>query len=437
MGLRVGPVTTLSDWKPLSVLESALSRLPIETRTGAVHHIAETMANSAADTKELHDIFTSKLYKFAYQSMAKTFAIKPKSLTDLVVVREADKLRPILLGTEELEGGLPTEFGFHVKNLPEVSLPPPEKAPLGKLEMSLGGETANAVEWKQGKNTYHADVSAVITQTRAATGIYREGFPYPLLSQGGLNGIVITGSNLLQKALPVMQEYRNYYESEGFDFSAPRRVDNLHAYLEEKIQSGETDYLIKEAHSDGDEKNLFRMDVRGEVVVGTKTAKDGTKESVQLIYPTPAPVGEAETRLVSNGEFGSWIQHREHTSKAPLIYFNTSCWSVTKAVNELDAANSPLLLEIPSTNMCYIFSNSKESVLRQMLDSFRKQKSYDSIRAAMSVDEGYKTHKSDGYLLPDEAEYQRRIDKVRQLAVRVNVTITGPDGRRYDLDTAQ
>jgi hypothetical protein len=105
-----------------------------------------------------------------------------------------------------------------------------------------------------------------------------------LWKDGVLNGMVVTGSNLRDLSKGVMDEYLECYRQDSFEFSdAEIQIDDFKGFLGQKVKSGELDYFIKEAHSDGDEKNLFRLDKKARMSVGTKKLPNGQGESLSRL----------------------------------------------------------------------------------------------------------------------------------------------------------
>jgi hypothetical protein len=422
----------LTDFATLRPLKSVLATLPLDDRQTAVHHLAEKLTNSASDSTDLHGVFRSKLYKLAYQSVSDNFGISPKEVTDLTFIRDADTLRPLILGTAAIDGDATTQtpFGIYRKAFPEVQLPKPGGKDTIPVTIPLG-DKVNEVHWKLGNHTYSAAVKVEALSKSLSATSYKDGFPFEDLRRGGLNGIIMTGTNLRDNAKWVMDQYLEYYAAKGFHFEPDKPVTDVPKFMREKIQSGEVDYLIKEAHSDGDDQNLFRIDKNATVKVGTLRKDDGMLENIFLIYPSST---ETQNQLMSNHEFGEMVRAREKTSKSPLVYFNTSCWSATKAVNELDAADSDMLIDIPSTTLCYSFQNRKGNRLFQMIESFRNGDNLKETLKASKLDEVSPESDQDVYLYPGTPEYERRIEAVRKLRLNIEVKVKDGQGKPYYLD---
>ncbi len=422
--------TRAADWHSLSLLSRLLSKLPESEKESYRDYIAESLAHSAADTSAFQGVFLSKLYKFAYHTVKPWFGDKPSGLTDLTIVREADRLRPIVLGTLPIDGdaATTTRFGFHARALPPVPLSIAANTTPGPLELpGLDRE----IQWKHGKNEYKASVKVDLVAGRKGLVDNSTAFPYDDLKKDGvLSGTVMAGSNIAN-AGSLMGDYLDYYQGEGFVFGEAKPIEDTHGWLKEEVTSGRMDYFLKEAHSDGDEKNLFRFPQKAAVRIGIKAGADGAREEIKLIFP----VNVAGTgMLLSNEEFGTWIRHREKEGKGPLVYFNTSCWSHTKAVHELEAAQSPHLVVIPTLTTAKTFGTFHGNAQRILLDRFRNGDNYQEIRTAMQRNDGYRNRVKDVYLFPDERDYDRYITSVLKLPLQISTRLQDQDGRLVNID---
>jgi hypothetical protein len=167
----------------------------------------------------------------------------------------------------------------------------------------------------------------------------------------GFEGVIAIGANLADSpgltdafknylAYPKSEQFRN----NTFKIEAPIKV-NYYDYLKTKVKDKKTDFFLKQAHSDGDGRNLLEVPLKGLVYKATRTYK-GSKQVVNILVPEPVLVknkdGEKlslpkETRRVTNAEYGSWIKERKGKSFA---YLNTSCNSTYKVAQEMAAVQS-------------------------------------------------------------------------------------------------
>ena len=75
-----------------------------------------------------------------------------------------------------------------------------------------------------------------------------------------MTGLVIVGSSLRSFSRTLLENYVSYFEREGFYFSS-LDVEDFETFFKDSISSCELDYFLKESHSDGDERNVFRFDI--------------------------------------------------------------------------------------------------------------------------------------------------------------------------------
>ena len=91
--------------------------------------------------------------------------------------------------------------------------------------------------------------------------------------------------------------------------------------------------FLKESHSDGDERNVFRFSRGNHIVRGLRYKEGGLIEVIYIIFPRTLNPEEDNlgTDLLSNRELGQAIAEREAKGCGQVTYFNTSCWSHVKA----------------------------------------------------------------------------------------------------------
>lgn len=427
-----GGGTSLADWAPLYPFRSEFAKLSEKRRDDLAGEVAESLANGAQQDPKLQGIFQSKLYYFSYEAAKPLFGLKQTDhKTDVTIIREPDKAKVVLIGVHPVDGdvGTLTPYGFYAKTVGQLDLSG-ELTP-GEVDISKLGMKPD-VAWTHQGRAYKANVSALALKSLADVIPKGNAYPYDeLWKDGKLSGVIITGTNLKESAASVMDSYLNYYTDQGFEFGSKTDIDNLPRFLEGQIKSGDTDYMLKEAHSDGDEKNIFRMDQTGSMLVGKKKLEGGKEEEIRLIFPKD---GEVKTKLVSNHDFGDWIRAREAAGKGSLVYFNTSCWSCSKAVHEIEAAHSLKLVDISTTNMASVFTKSEDNPLRIILDTFRGGKNYEEVRDALRKRDDYKAGSGNTYIFPDEPLYREKITDILKKPVVFNTKILDQDGNPYNLD---
>ena len=233
-------------------------------------------------------------------------------------------------------------------------------------------------------------------------------------------GLIIVGSSLRHFSQTLLENYISYFEREGFYFS-PIEVLNFESFFKESISSCELDYFLKESHSDGDERNVFRFDIVNKVLKGVRSIGEGKEEIVYLVYPKPFHFRIRQTALFSNLDLANLIKNRKNKGCGEITYFNTSCWSDVKARYEIEAANSDIFLNIPSTSSSDTFLDQPDGAIRGLIDSYRKGLNFKGFRETLKKNKGYASRTFNQYLFPDESRYTAEIFKHISIPLKIEI----------------
>ena len=308
------------------------------------------------------------------------------------------------LPSDPIEGhsDVSTDFGLHYALIEEVGHK--------ELESKAGTTLDRLIEWDlSGGKSYRAKVNVHVRNNyslgRATTPDY-----HSIWKDYKMVGVVVIGSSLRDFTGQLTEQYLSYFKEEGFQFSATEDTD-LKAFLLDRIGNCEVDYFLKESHSDGDERNVFRFSRGNHIVRGLRYKEGGLIEVVYIIFPRTLNPEEDSlgTDLLSNKELGQAIAEREARNCGQVTYFNTSCWSHVKARYEIEAVNSFLFLNIPSMNLSDTFANTEDNALRILLDSYRNGLDFEAFRKALVANRGYRSDSRNNYIFPDEALYGQKI----------------------------
>jgi len=285
------------------------------------------------------------------------------------------------------------------------------------------------MQWRQAKHEFKANITARSEKGVAYWG-HGDRFPWDELLKDGIStGLVFMGTNMgSTDSKEMISSYKKFFEDHGYRFEEKAEVIlNVPNLLDQKISQGELDYLIKEAHSGGDEKNICRVNKCAKLLHGVKKGSDHNHE-IYLLSPN---FNEGGTDIISNQDFGSWIKEREQ----PLIYWNTSCWSHTKAVNECAAAGAKLI-NIPTLTVANTFRNFYGDANYKMFESFLEKKTFPEIRKAMAGNALYRSRNEDHYIFPDEDLYKKHITDLISFPIDTKIQIT-KDGNPYNFGAAE
>ncbi len=358
---------------------------------------ATKVVTEASTNPAVNFIFPDKIHVFAKNELGASFGLPRKVLTDITVSRNGDSLKTYLLASSPLLGDFTdTGLGIYLQ----------EKAPIVIAGLPLG-TSEQSISWELTGRKYLAKIE--IERPVQARDVIPKG-PSPdyssLWKNNHLRGLVIVGANMENQLTDkTVNEYLAYYLREGFQFNRPEEVEDLPELLAERVKGKEqAQYFIKEAHADEDEQNLFELYKRAKVLRGTRK-KDGRTEEIEIAYS----LGEGETVKLPDKTFGDWLQRREQGGGGQFVFLNSSCWSVSKAIQEISSAYSPILLDIPATTTMDTFVEKKSNVMRVIVEGIRHQRTYGQMRQSMNDDPEYKSKSSNVFIFPDEDAYKTKI----------------------------
>lgn len=404
---------------PLAVL---IKNLSPSQKEKWVENFRDLLTEKAlVNDKKLLGVFESKISLFITQAINPLFDIPMKPLADLSVVQKRGMVSAMILGSAPIDNDtkFKNAYGFYMKEVPSLDVP---------ADKTL---KTSSYSWKMNGKNYTAKLEAQIPSGNNVVPEANSPDYSSLWKDKTLTGIVVAGSNLAEATKPTMNQYLAYYQGQGFEFQSQSGViENFPQFLKEETESGRLDYLLKEAHTDGDFENLFRTNIKMRYELGIKKLPNGKTEKIQLVYPDPL---DKKTTLLSNEEFASWIKNREKNSGGQFVYFNTSCWSDRKAINEIQAVESPLFLDIATTNKTNTFIFKEETAEYQLLQKFREGRNYDEIRSALSKDYKYRDGSGNGFIFPDEESYKGDITWNTMQMPKTKTTMT-KDGKTYNFD---
>lgn len=395
----------------LTSMGSAMSLFTLAEKEQYADWMAERLVEyTAARDPLIQQMFTSKVYKFTYNALLPYFQIKPKNLVDLTVALDTSSKRLQLVRvTSVQENSNPINgAGFYTRVLSSVDSRDYEEL----FEQNF--------RWKTGTQFFHGHVQ-IKKDSKSASIVSEKLSPAydEYLKDHILKGVLVVGSNMSEgKAL--VGNYIKYFSEMGFQFTQYYQVKDTKAYLKEQMSGAEPmDYFIKEAHSDGDEKNLFRIPTvsvlyRAEKKMGNQT------EVIELLHADP---GSSAAELVSNQDFADWMRQRIASHNTEIMYINGSCWSDKKAVFEVASAKSPKFLNIPATTVTYTFSNDPANGLRTLITALREQKTFAEIRQALESSKYYASYKGDRFIFPDQQEYKDKITNYLPENVDIQIQI--------------
>lgn len=380
--------------------------LSSEEKNKLTDEIAEKAVSYAGGAHDTRNIFPYKVHIFAKNALDKALGEASQEFSDIAVTREGDTLEPKILSTTKVDDfSVDTGLGFYLRSVTSEEI---KDLPLGLSEQKI--------EWEQGGQTYRALLE--YERPRETRKVIPEGKSpdyASLWKNNQLRGLVIIGANMETNVTDrTVNQYLAYYLKEGFKFEKPALTNDLPALLKERVEGKEpAQYFIKEAHSDGDEQNLFELYKKAKVIRG-KRVRNGRTENVEIAFS----LEDGPKEKLANEVFGRWLQKREKDGGGQFVYLNSSCWSVSKAIQEISAAYSPVLLNIASPETMDFFADKRSNVMRTVVDGLRNKRSYEEMRKGMEADAEYRAKTSNVFLFPDDQEYEEKIGSKLTLPIR-------------------
>jgi hypothetical protein len=408
---RLDAVTEPTEENLQQIYDVANEMLNDAQKKDLAEDIGDLVVEKIKTHRELDGIFPSKIYKFALNKAKEKLHLPNNKITDLTTVRLTGSVDIFLMGTNPFEYSVKTLGGFYLSKRDSIS------------DSSYDTNQEKNFQWEHDGKKYSAVVEL---KKDVQKNDIAPSNPSPNYSEMKKNkvfrGLIVAGSNLGKSSTEnVVGEYIEYFNENGFEFEEAVAVANLPGLLKERMSGkDQAHYFVKEAHSDGDEKNLFKVSKKGKVLRGTKKGKNGVTEIVEIVYPGE----DAETELISNTEFGSWMKEREKINGSELVYINSSCWSATKAIFEISAAQTPKLINIPTTTTMSTFTNQDSSVMFAVIDGLYEEKTYAEMRNEMEKNSSsYKSKLSDVFIFPDQEEYSVKIRNLISTPVHIESAI--------------
>ena len=413
--------TSSAHWEFIRTLKPILYVLSEEEQNFYIEKITESISNEATKRIALfQDVFQSKLFYIIYSHVKSWFGRNYEPVSDITIVRNKNSFQTLILSSEPIQNhpSIETSYGIHYAVIEDFSMA------LNPNEVEAGSELINnSLEWSiHTGNSYRAHLQINIQDQHITPLITRKSGPdyENIWKDQKMTGLIIIGSSLRSLSKDIVENYFSYFEEQGFQFS-DISVPDFQFFLKEKISNCEVDYFLKESHSDGDERNVFRFDRVNIVLEGTRQTETGQTEVVYLAFPPPLFPGERETLLFSNLELAELIKQREDKGCGEITYFNTSCWSHVKARYEIESVNSSLLLNIPSKSLSYTFVNREGDAIRELIQAYRNESDFDGFRKSLKKNEGYQSGKVNQYMFPDERKYHDSIFQHISIPLKIQI----------------
>jgi len=422
--------TNLSYWSFINQLKPLFSVLSNEEKNFYIEKITVSLSNGLSLKHNLfRGIFQSKLYYIIENSVKKMFDMDYQTISHIAISRYRKFLGIVILSVKPIleYDSKKTEFGLHYAVIENINTSS-HYANLLRNENKELKFFDKTFEWSLSKqNQYRSRIQLAFGNTNTSLMekiINKKGPNYQdTWKDGEMTGLIMVGSSLRNTSDDLVKNYFSYFQNEGFEFEN-QTSHNSKSFLLDRIANCEVDYFLKESHSEGDEHNIFTLDNMNYILKGTRQHSIGRKEVVYILFPRHFYLRNKvkKSHYLSNKELAQAIKHREQSSCGEITYFNTSCWSVTKAIYELESVNSPLFVNIPALGLTDTFLNQNSSPLYSLIHSYRTEKDFSGFRESLKTNASYRSGKSNYYIFPDEQIYFNKV--LSQLPFLLDIDIT-------------
>ena len=462
------PWSKLSDWDFILKLKAFMPLLTDNEKRLYIGRITESLSNGAMLKVPLfQNVFQSKLYYIILGHVRELFGEPRRPVSDITVLREQNEISVMILSSDPLQSdmSLATDFGVHYRLIAQLksaeffqkqadsdffrlnSRPQDQRADSIGFAGARSGFFAppalnyfvweKAIEWRvENARSYRAKIriqpideigDTIKSVSNKTSPDYNSAW-----EDAKMTGMVLVGSSLRDLSENLSKHYINYFLEEGFLFHEPQTIE-LKPFLLEKIAQCEIDWLLNESHGGGNERHILRLDRFNRVLKGVRPAGSDKEEAIYLVFPRPFSLrpGGPETDLLSFEELRQAIRVRESRNCGELTYFNTGCWSYSKARYEIGAVGSALFLQIPAISMTDTFLNRERSALRLLIQSYREERDFSGFRSALNSNQGYREGEHNRYLFPDEAEYFEKIIDHIKMPLSISIDLERQDGGKW------
>ena len=455
---------TFASYSPLRPLRPILKTLPKQERDFYIEDITLSLVNSAVYSMEesfspadafgealkhedaaASSIYPSKLYYLINGHIKELFGLKREPYSDVAVYREKDprgdkayNIAAAILSSDPIEGhdSVKSRFGFHYAVLKQAEGP---LEGLKKGDRLIDEQAEWTVQGTPLRAKITVDAGAKLGEDIHTLVPALRGPDYESLWRDGrLVGIVAVSTNLRDYTRYIADQYLTYLKEEGFEFSAHYTMgfkDSIAHY----IRNGKADWLMYQGHAMGDDRNVFQIDrhsyiIRAVRVIGDKEKISGGKaaapahEEIFLVLPRSRKEKDKEASAIvsdffSVNDLSKAMAVRNRNGGGQLIYFNTTCWSVKKAVYELGAVASSSFVNVATFSPSEIFQSERDGALRALIQSLREGRNFSGFRSALSANEEYRNNLRNRYIFPDEEVYREELVERIQIPMDIHIDL--------------
>ncbi|MCK6598532.1 MAG: hypothetical protein L6Q37_09235 [Bdellovibrionaceae bacterium] len=348
--------------------------------------IAEAIRNNDYN---LRSVFFSTLDWFSTQKVKQLLNLKTFDLTDLILTNNDTYIT--IIGTQELF----SESDFVNSDLKRnkggfYAFDP--------MYFYVYDEGVKTVSWSHKEENFEGVITKKKRLVEFTPTLVDGPNKEEVLDDKVYHGLVAIGSNISKTIQDgMLKSYIYYLKQQNFTVEKEVEINDPLLFLKQGISGtkDKLDFFMKEAHSDGDYRNLFSINKKMFLVRAKLEHSDYT-EIIDLFYHD----GSYNPLYISNQEFANWLKIREDEKLGgQFLYLNTSCSSYTKAAQELGIAASKNLVIIASSTTVSTFTVNQTNSTYQLFDGIRKMMSFSEIAQTSKGLKGT-------YIFPKEDAYK-------------------------------
>jgi len=411
--------TYFDDWKDLKPLTFVLAQMPEAERDEEIATIGYSIAvQQDQDDFELYKkglkardyIPTSKVFLFTRLAVGPLFGKSHKPVSDLSIHHTFMNFQANILGTEPIEFGEKTPYGFYIRRMPALMFPFTDQTKIAQWKPQ-----DQSVSWTQSGKKFHATVKLNVEAVPKGLITTKKGPDYDrMFKDGKRTGLAIAGANLKEWSYHSIVGYERFYSNRGFRFNPKDEqvIPSIKAFLGEKVSSGEADYVLKQEHFEGDERRIVDLDRVGRLRKGVKKLPDGREEVIYLLYPgdkAQALSGHArfDREYVNQSDLAKWFKARKANGGGEMLFQNNSCHGIQATGGVVMNIGDPDYVEIAAETSLMTFGNDPKASNYRFLDAFLAKKDYAEMRKATNP--SHPTDFDEALIYPDESLYQEKI----------------------------
>lgn len=421
-------------WLLLQPLREVFSTvIHFETLNALKVEMSARIANAAFKKDSfIQRIPYGKVRNLAYNKLSGLIGkyYSPQPITGILIVRKSSSLIvPIIYSYHPIDKDEKTKtpYGFYFKKIAEVSI----GESLKPGDVVYEGQPT----WTVNDLKYSADIKLTLGESKELVDRSASLDYEAIWKNKKMSGIILMGSNIYgptgqEWGYKINQYYKKFFEQRGYSFRN-YHSKNPQGWLLDKVSSGYADYLVKEAHYDGDDDNLLMIDSESSILHGAKELSDGNVEEMFFIYrENSLKSRETKKQLFSSAALAEAFQMRVSNGGGPLFYLESSCYSVSKAINAIESIASPLFIPVASKTQNLTFSTLPGSAMKIILEGLYSGKSYPAIREELTAKNAhYRQGSEDAYMFPDEDVYEQSILNLIRKPISKKVVVYNSKGQ--------